>query len=77
MQRRQSNVGDVSGAEISNARSLSVRHMTRQLLTEYGEQAGAVARQRAELSLTEDEARRWRQVLDAVTSLSPGPAPGR
>jgi len=60
-------------AGFSDTKPLGVRHMARQLMTEYGELAGAVARQNAELSRTEEEARRWRQVLEAVSQFHPGP----
>ena len=49
-----------------------VRQLARQLLTEFGEQAPAMARAKAKMSGTENEAQTWLKVLNAVESLSPG-----
>ena len=65
--------GEIPRAEFPEARSLGIRHLARELITEYGDLAGAVALQKSEGSSTEDEARQWRQVLEAVSSLHPGP----
>ena len=54
-----------------------VRRLARQLITEFGEQAPAMARAKAQQSLTQDEADTWLRVLDAITSLSPGQTPQR
>jgi hypothetical protein len=50
-----------------------VRRLARQLITEFGEQAPAMARTKAKESASKDEAQTWLRVLDAVKSLSPGP----
>ena len=50
----------------------SVRRLARQLITEFGEQAPAMARAKAQQSRTQDEARTWLRVLDAIVRLSPG-----
>jgi len=49
-----------------------VRRLARELITEFGEQAPAMARTRARESLNAAEAQTWLRVLDAVESLSPG-----
>jgi hypothetical protein len=49
-----------------------VRRLARELITQFGEQAPAMARTRAQQSRSADEARTWLQVLEAVNSLSPG-----
>lgn len=51
-----------------------VRRLARELITQFGEQAPAMARAKAEQSLTAQESRTWLEVLDAVNSLSPGGA---
>ena len=49
-----------------------VRRLARQLITEFGEQAPAMARAKAQASTSAGEAETWRKVLNAVESLSPG-----
>lgn len=49
-----------------------VRRLARELITQFGEQAPAMARARAQQSRTADENQTWLQVLDAVNSLLPG-----
>jgi len=52
-----------------------VRRLARQLITEFGERAPAMARTKAKESASKDEAQTWLRVLDAVRSLSPGREP--
>ena len=62
--------------EIPGVRELpSIRRLARQLITEFGEQAAAMARTNAQKSVHADEAQTWLRVLDAVNSLSPGGPP--
>jgi len=62
--------------EIANASEApGVRRLARQLITEFGEQAPAMARPKAQESSSKDEAQTWLRVLDAVKSLSPGREP--
>jgi hypothetical protein len=49
--------------------------LARHLITEFGEQAPAMARTRARESLSAGEAQTWLSVLDAVKSLVPGRKP--
>jgi hypothetical protein len=59
--------------EIASASEVpGVRRLARQLITEFGEQAPAMARTKAQESSSKDEAQTWLRVLDAVKSLSPG-----
>ena len=67
MEHGRTGAEDFPGVEFSG-----VRFLARQLITEYGELARSVARERAENSRNADEARKWRQVLSAVSSLHPG-----
>ncbi|HEY2835403.1 MAG TPA: hypothetical protein VGI89_02460 [Rhizomicrobium sp.] len=59
--------------EIASTSEVSgVRRLARQLITEFGEQAPAMARTKAQESSSKDEAQTWLRVHDAVKSLSPG-----
>ena len=49
-----------------------VRRLARDLITQFGEQAPAMARAKAQQSLTAPESQTWLRVLDAVNSLLPG-----
>ena len=54
-----------------------VRRLARDLITEFGEQAAAMARAKARASRDADEEQRWLRVLDAVSRLTPGQPPER
>lgn len=54
-----------------------VRRLARDLITEFGEQAAAVARAKARASRDADEEEIWLRVLDAVSRLTPGQTPER
>jgi hypothetical protein len=55
---------------------LQVRHMARELITNFGEQAPNIARSQAERCIAANaliEAQNWLEVADAIVSILPGP----